>query len=169
MEIVVIPTKTEKAGLKLDNLLDKLNTRIIEKVDECNDLLDKIQLSSEKELKRRKFYETIDKERQHSLANEAIDMNMELVKNTHGNYRFTEISFDRDGYAYCELIGPYIKTEPLHPYCNEYGRMHYSLNQFAYKLKDLKKIAKDLTDEYNKREFGTGDRELSENDTKVSA
>lgn len=170
MEIVVLPTKPGKVGLKFDNLLEKLNARIMEKVDECNNLLDKIDLSSEKEKERRSKIQRI------SLANAALEkdlrrLRIELAKETEFTYLLDITQYGcaityENGEKCIDFYYPQdvlAKSREYSPTVEDIQNYYTNINN------NVQKIIIKYKNEHNEGKSRAGDRELSENDTEVSA
>lgn len=183
MEIVVLPSNTEKAGLKLDNLLDKLNTRIMEKVDECNGILDNMQyLTSNKEKERRADAERLQ------LCEEAIKkdlrrLRIELAKETDFTYLLDNTEYgccisieDNKEYSIYQFYYPNKINFITHVGFNnnptvtrEYSP---SVGDIQYYYTSVHNVVQEIIikykNEHNKRKSGTGDGKLSENNSAVS-
>lgn len=145
----------------VEDLSKALDERIEEKINSCNDILDKIQLSSKEELDRRAEFDTIDNlKKEISLL--IRELSRELAKRTNFAYWLSE-----------DETGAIIEDNNRNIVKGIITDRNFSSNEEAIaKLCSYKDRLKDLVEEtiyeYNKGKSRTGDSVLSDSDKQVS-
>ena len=146
----------------VEDLSKALDERIEEKINSCNDILDKIQLSSKEELDRRAEFDTIDNLKK-EIHRSIIELSKKLAKKTNFNYWLSE---DETGAIIEDNNREIVKGIIVDH--NLYG----SNEEVIAKLQSYKDRLKDLVEEtiyeYNKGKSGTGDSVLSDGDKQIS-
>lgn len=146
----------------VEDLSKALDERIEEKINSCNDILDKIQLSSKEELDRRAEFDTIS-DLKKEIHRSIIELSKKLAKKTNFNYWLSE---DETGAVIEDNNRKMVKGIIVDR--NLYG----SNEEVIAKLSSYKDRLKDLVEktiyEYNKGKSGTGDKVLSDSNKQVS-
>lgn len=146
----------------VEDLSKALDERIEEKINSCNDILDKIQLSSKEELDRRAEFDTID-----NLKKEIFllirDLSKDLAKRTNFNYWLRE---DKTNAIIEDDKGNLIKK--IFSNINVYDSNEEIISDFQTYKDRLKDLVEETIYEYNKGKSRTGDSVLSDSDKQVS-
>lgn len=146
----------------VEDLSKALDERIEEKINSCNDILDKIQLPSEEELDRRAKFDTIDNlKKEISLL--IRDLSKDLAKRTNFNYRLRE---DESEAIIEDYKGNLIKG--IFSNINMYDSNEEIISDFQTHKDRLKDLVEETIYEYNKGKSRTGDSVLSDSDKQVS-
>lgn len=147
----------------VEDLSKALDERIEEKINSCNDILDKIQLSSKEELDRRAEFDTIDNlKKEISLL--IRDLSKDLAKRTNFNYWLRE---DETSAIIEDDKGNLIKEifSNINVLYNSNEEIISDFQTYKDRLKDL---VEETIYEYNKGKSRTGDSVLSDSDKQVS-
>lgn len=146
----------------VEDLSKALDERIEEKINSCNDILDKIQLSSKEELDRRAEFDTIDNlKKEISLL--IRDLSKDLAKRTNFNYWLRE---DETSAIIEDYKGNLIKG--IFSNINVYDSNEEIISDFQIYKDRLKDLVEETIYEYNKGKSRTGDSVLSDSDKQVS-
>lgn len=146
----------------VEDLSKALDERIEEKINSCNDILDKIQLSSKEELDRRAEFDTIDNlKKEISLL--IRDLSKDLAKKTNFNYWLRE---DETSAIIEDDKGNLIKG--IFSNINVYDSNEEIISDFQTYKDRLKDLVEETIYEYNKGKSRTGDSVLSDSDKQVS-
>lgn len=146
----------------VEDLSKALDERIEEKINSCNDILDKIQLSSKEELDRRAEFDTIDNlKKEISLL--IRDLSKDLAKRTNFNYWLIE---DETSAIIEDDKGNLIKG--IFSNINVYDSNEEIISDFQTYKDRLKDLVEETIYEYNKGKSRTGDSVLSDSDKQVS-
>lgn len=146
----------------VEDLSKALDERIEEKINSCNDILDKIQLSSKEELDRRAEFDTIDNlKKEISLL--IRDLSKDLAKRTNFNYWLRE---DETSAIIEDDKGNLIKG--IFSNINVYDSNEEIISDFQTYKDRLKDLVEETIYEYNKGKSRTGDSVLSDSDKQVS-
>lgn len=146
----------------VEDLSKALDERIEEKINSCNDILDKIQLSSKEELDRRAEFDTIDNlKKEISLL--IRDLSKDLAKRTNFNYWLRE---DETSAIIEDDKGNLIKE--IFSNINVYDSNEEIISDFQTYKDRLKDLVEETIYEYNKGKSRTGDSVLSDSDKQVS-
>ena len=146
----------------VEDLSKALDERIEEKINSCNDILDKIQLSSKEELDRRAEFDTIDNlKKEISLL--IRDLSKDLAKRTNFNYWLRE---DKTNAIIEDDKGNLIKK--IFSNINVYDSNEEIISDFQIYKDRLKDLVEETIYEYNKGKSRTGDSVLSDSDKQVS-
>lgn len=146
----------------VEDLSKALDERIEEKINSCNDILDKIQLSSKEELDRRAEFDTIDNlKKEISLL--IRDLSKDLAKRTNFNYWLRE---DETSAIIEDDKGNLIKG--IFSNINVYDSNEEIISGFQTYKDRLKDLVEETIYEYNKGKSRTGDSVLSDSDKQVS-
>lgn len=147
----------------VEDLSKALDERIEEKINSCNDILDKIQLSSKEELDRRAEFDTIDNlKKEISLL--IRDLSKDLAKRTNFNYWLRE---DETSAIIEDDKGNLIK-EIFSNINVLYDSNEEIISDFQTYKDRLKDLVEETIYEYNKGKSRTGDSVLSDSDKQVS-
>lgn len=147
----------------VEDLSKALDERIEEKINSCNDILDKIQLSSKEELDRRAEFDTIDNlKKEISLL--IRDLSKDLAKRTNFNYWLRE---DETSAIIEDDKGNLIK-EIFSNINIMYDSNEEIISDFQTYKNRLKDLVEETIYEYNKGKSRTGDSVLSDSDKQVS-
>lgn len=146
----------------VEDLSKALDERIEEKINSCNDILDKIQLSSKEELDRRAEFDTIDNlKKEISLL--IRDLSKDLAKRTNFNYWLRK---DETSTIIEDDKGNLIKE--IFSNINVYDSNEEIISDFQTYKDRLKDLVEETIYEYNKGKSRTGDSVLSDSDKQVS-
>lgn len=146
----------------VEDLSKALDERIEEKINSCNGILDKIQLSSKEELDRRAEFDTIDNlKKEISLL--IRDLSKDLAKRTNFNYWLRE---DETSAIIEDDKGNLIKG--IFSNINVYDSNEEIISDFQTYKDRLKDLVEETIYEYNKGKSRTGDSVLSDSDKQVS-
>ena len=146
----------------VEDLSKALDERIEEKINSCNDILDKIQLSSKEELDRRAEFDAIsDLKKEISLL--IRDLSKDLAKRTNFNYWLRE---DETSAIIEDDKGNLIKE--IFSNINVYDSNEEIISDFQTYKDRLKDLVEETIYEYNKGKSRTGDSVLSDSDKQVS-
>ena len=146
----------------LKRIRKHLDERIEEKINNCNDILDKIQLYSQTELDRRAEFDTIDNlKKEISLL--IRDLSKDLAKRTNFNYWLRE---DETSAIIEDDKGNLIKG--IFSNINVYDSNEEIISDFQIYKDRLKDLVEETIYEYNKGKSRTGDSVLSDSDKQVS-
>lgn len=146
----------------IEDLSKALDERIEEKINSCNDILDKIQLSSKEELDRRAEFDTIDNlKKEISLL--IRDLSKDLAKRTNFNYWLRE---DETSAIIEDDKRNLIKG--IFSNINVYDSNEEIISDFQIYKDRLKDLVEETIYEYNKGKSRTGDSVLSDSDKQVS-
>lgn len=144
-----------------DVLKKALDERIEEKIDNCNAILDKIQLSSKEEIERRSEFTTISGMKK-DIRQLIRKLSKKLAKETDFNFWLhgdeTESIIEDDK-------GNMVKYIPAN--YNLYNTNKEIISNMSSYKEDLKEFVEKIIYEYNEGKFGTGDDILSEDSGQV--
>jgi hypothetical protein len=146
----------------VEDLSKALDERIEEKINSCNDILDKIQLSSKEELDRRSEFDTISGLKK-EISRSIRELSKELAKKTNFNYWLSE---DETGAIIEDNNKNVVKG--IFTDRNLYGSNEEVIAKLCSYKDRLKDLVEETIYEYNKGKSRTGDSVLSDSDKQVS-
>lgn len=146
----------------VEDLSKALDERIEEKINSCNDILDKIQLSSKEELDRRAEFDTIS-DLKKEIHRSIIELSKKLAKKTNFNYWLSE---DETGAVIEDNNKNIVKGVITDR--NLYGSNEEVIAKLCSYKDRLKDLVEETIYEYNKGKSRTGDSVLSDSDKQVS-
>lgn len=146
----------------VEDLSKALDERIEEKINSCNDILDKIQLSSKEELDRRAEFDTIS-DLKKEIHRSIIELSKKLAKKTNFNYWLSE---DETGAVIEDNNKNIVKGVITDR--NLYSSNEETIAKLCSYRDRLKDLVEETIYEYNKGKSRTGDSVLSDGDKQVS-
>lgn len=180
MELVVLRSEKPKAIEKFDSMLERLNTRIMQKVDNCNNILDQIDLISDEEKNRRANWKAIA-DYNNKVYKDLIKLKIKLAKETEFTYM---LNITDEGCTFINQNGGW-QDAVFYPNVINFIDPTSTTNSptvtvectptiediHTYYICAAKMVQSFITkynNEHNEGESGTGDKQLSTDNAEVS-